>query len=421
LPNLRVSPTSSVFPYKSKEIDPIKVGKELGVSAVLLGHYAQRGDSLIINVELVDVRNNKELWGEQYPRKTSELLTTQREIAREIADNLKLKVSGQEKALAKHYTESNDAYQLYMKGRFFWNKRTAENFKKAIEQFQQATDRDPNFALAYVGLADCYLLLEEYASAPSSETLPKAKAAALRALQIDDSLGEAHTSLGLVDLLSWQFAEAEKEFKRGIELNPNYPTAHHWYSSYLLTVGRLDEAIAEIKRAQELDPLSPVISDHLAMCYFLKGDLNAGIEQCRKIIELDPNYPRAHGQLGWAYLKQGREQEAIAELQKGVEVSGRGSQELGFLGYGYGALGQRTEAMTVLRELEERYARRESLALYIAAVYAGLGDRDQAFAWLEKDFQARTGMLNVIVFRPQYDTLRDDPRCTDLLRRMGLR
>src|SRR5215471_14368312 len=227
LPNLRVSPTSSVLRYKGKEIDPIKVGSELGVSAVLSGWFTQHGDSLTINVELVDVRNNKILWGEKYDPKTSELLTTQREIARAIADNLKLKVSGQERALAKHYTESNDAYQLYMKGRFYWNKRTAENFKKAIEQFQQATNRDPNFALAYVGLADCYLLLEEYASAPSSETLPKAKAAALRALQIDDSLGEAHTSLGLVDLLSWQFAEAEKEFKRGIELNLNYPTAHH--------------------------------------------------------------------------------------------------------------------------------------------------------------------------------------------------
>src|SRR5215471_11572505 len=227
LPNLRVSPTSSVLRYKGKEIDPIKVGNELGVSAVLSGWFTQHGDSLTINVELVDVRNNKILWGEKYDPKSSELLTTQREIARAIADNLKLKVSGQERALAKHYTESNDAYQLYMKGRFYWNKRTAENFKKAIEQFQQATNRDPNFALAYVGLADCYLLLEEYASAPSSETLPKAKAAALRALQIDDSLGEAHTSLGLVDLLSWQFAEAEKEFKRGIELNLNYPTAHH--------------------------------------------------------------------------------------------------------------------------------------------------------------------------------------------------
>ena len=421
LPNLKVSPTSSVFRYKGKEIDPIKVGNDLGVSAVLSGRIIQRGDSLTISVELVDIRNNKLLWGEKYDRKTSELLATQREIAREIVDNLKLKVSPQERGLAKHYTESNEAYQLYLKGRFYWNKRTGENLKKAIEQFQQAADGDPTFALAYVGLADSYSLLEEYAGTPSSETLPKARAAALRALQIDDSLGEAHTSLGTINMSSWQFGEAEKEFKRGIELNPNYPTAHHWYSFHLYALGRLDEAMAEAKRAQQLDPLSPVIGDNLGIYYFLKGDLNAVIEQCKKNIELDPNYPRAHSHLGWAYLKEGREQEAMGELQKAVEVSGRGGQELGYLGYGYGALGKRTEAIAVLKELGERYARRESPAMYIAAVYAGLGEKDQAFAWLEKDFQARSGILDLVTMRPNYDTLWSDPRYTDLLRRMGLR
>jgi TolB-like protein/Tfp pilus assembly protein PilF len=421
LPNLKVSPTSSVFRYKGQEIDPIKVGNDLGVNAVLSGRINQHSDSLTISAELVDVRNKKLLWGEHYDRKTSELLATQREIAREIVDNLRLNVSPQERGFAKHYTESNEAYQLWMKGRFYWNKRTGESLKKAVEQFQQAVEKDPNFALAYTGLADCYSLLEEYAGTPASETLPKARAAALRALQIDDSLAEAHTSLAYVDQQSWQFGEAEKEFKRGIELNPNYPTAHHWYGTFLSFTGRTDEAMTEFKRAQQLDPLSPIIGVNVGNVYLLKGDLDAATEEYKKVIELDPNFPRALDDLGYIYLKKGKEQEAIDELEKAAKVSGRASDALGYLGYGYGALGKRTEAMAVLRELEERYARRESPATNLAAVYAGLGDKDQAFAWLEKDFQARTGLLMFITLLPDYDTLRNDPRYTDLLRRMGLR
>jgi serine/threonine protein kinase/tetratricopeptide (TPR) repeat protein len=421
LPNLKVSPTSSVFRYKGKDVDPIKVGNELGVSAVLSGRITQRGDNLTISAELVDVRYNKLLWGEQYDRKTSELLATQREIAREIADNLRLKVSPQERGLAKHYTDSNEAYQLYLKGRFYWNRRTAEGLKKCIEQFQQAVDKDPSFALAYVGLADCYTPLEEYAGTPSSQTLPVARAAAMRALQLDDSLAEAHTSLGYVNIHSWQFSDAEKELKRGIELNPNYPTGHLWYSIYLRSMGRLEEAMAENKRAQQLDPLSPIMVAAIAPLYNLKGDLKSGIEEVKKVIEMDPNFPLAHGYLGLAYLKQGREQDAITELQKAVELSGKSSEQLSFLGYAYGVIGKRAEALAVLRQLEERYARRESPAMFPAAVYVGLGEKNQAFDWLERDFQARTGLLVFITFYPHYDTLRDDPRYTDLLRRIGLR
>jgi TolB-like protein/Flp pilus assembly protein TadD/class 3 adenylate cyclase len=402
--------------------DLSQMAQKLGVETFLEGSVQRSADEVRVTVQLVKAQTDAHLWADTFDRKLTDIFAVESEIAKAVADTLQAKLTGsQERAISAKPTGNLEAYQFYLRGRYYWNRRTAGGLKRALDQFQQAADRDPTFALAYVGLADCYLQLEEYASTPSSETLPKARAAAQRALQIDNSLGEAHTSLGLIDVYLRQFEEAEKEYKRGIELNPSYPTAHHWYSVYLLTQGRLDEAIAEIKRAQELDPLSPVISDHLTICYFFKGDLNAGIEQCRKIIELDPNYPRAHGHLGWAYLKQGREQQVVAELQKGVEVSGGGSQELGFLGYGYGALGKRSEAMAILGELKERYARRESLAMYIAAVYTGLGDKDQAFAWLERDFQARTGMLNVIIFRPPYDTLRDDPRFADLLQRMGLR
>jgi serine/threonine protein kinase/Tfp pilus assembly protein PilF len=423
LSSLRVSPRSSVFQYKAKDTDPLKAGHDLGVRAVLTGRLLQRSDSLMVGAELIDIRDNKQIWGEQYNRKLADALAVQQEISHEISGRLRTKLTGEEqRQLTRRDTSNPDAYQSYLKGRFYWNKRTAENLKKGIEQFQLAVDKDPAYAFAYVGLADCYALLQQYASTPSSETLPKAKAAALRALQIDNSLGEAHTSLGFVNVLLWQFAEAEKEFKRAIELNPNYPTAHQWYGiPYLVDVGRLDEAMAESKRAQQLDPVSPVIRLNVVVHYFLKDDLDAAIEELKQAVELDPNLPLAHDWLACAYLKQRREQQAIAESQKGVEASGRASQELGYLGYIYGGLGKRAEAMMVLKELEERYARKESPAMYLAAVYAGLGEKDQAFAWLERDFEARTGLLTYITSQPPYDTLRGDPRYTNLLRRMGLR
>jgi tetratricopeptide (TPR) repeat protein len=305
-----------------------------------------------------------------------------------------------------------------LKGRFYWNQRTAEGFKKASEQFQQAVDKDPSFALAYVGLADSYSVMEQYAGVPSSEALPKARAAVLRALQIDDSLAEAHASLGLINEHSWQFADAEKEYKRAIELNPNYPTVHHWYALLLGATGR--DGMAEVKRAQQLDPLSAIIAANVGNHYFWRGELNAAAEEYKKAIELNPNLGLARSFLGLTYLKQGREQEAMAQLQKGVEVTGRASQELGALGYGYGVMGKRAEAVAVLRELEEKYARRESPGLYLAEVYAGLGEKDQAFAWLEKDFQARSSLL-IYVGGFALDPLRDDPRYEDLQRRVGLR
>jgi tetratricopeptide (TPR) repeat protein len=281
-------------------------------------------------------------------------------------------------------------------------------------------DKDPTYALAYVGLADCYALLEQYAGAPASETLPKARAAAQRALQIDNSLAEAHISLAYINMFSRDYGEAEKEFKSGIALNPNYPTAHQWYGIYLRALGRADDAMVESKRARELDPLSPIISVQVCNLYMLKGEFNTAIQECNKVLELDANFPRAHDLLGWAYLKQGRQPEALAAMRRAVESSGRASQELGYLGYGYATVGNRDEATAILRELEERYARQETPGQFLAAVYAGLGDKDQAFAWLEKDFQARSGALVYITYFPVYDTLRDDPRYADLLRRMGL-
>jgi eukaryotic-like serine/threonine-protein kinase len=314
LPDLKVSPTSSVMRYKGKETDVAQIAKELDVDALMYGRLMQRGDELSISVQLIDARTEKLLWAEQYERKMSELLATQREIAAEIANKLRLKLSGDgEQKLAKKYTDNNEAYQLYLKGRFYWNKRDEENLKKAIEQFKAAADKDPNFALAFVGLADCYVILPYYSSAPTNEVLPRAKAYAERALEIDDSLGEAHSSLGYVNRLLWNWADMERELKRGIELNPNYATAHKYYGNYLGNFGRFDEAMAEYKRAQELEPLSLIISINLAEVYLQKGDLSAAVEQCQRAIDLDPNWYYARLQLALVYLKQGRSAEALAE------------------------------------------------------------------------------------------------------------
>jgi serine/threonine protein kinase/Flp pilus assembly protein TadD len=421
LQQLKVIARSTAFRFKGKDIDPQQIGRELNVRAVLTGRVRQIGDKLNVQVDLADASTGAQLWGEEYERKIADIVSIKQAIAREVTDKLRLRLSGNEQQqLARHDTTNAEAYQFYLRGRYYWNKRTAEGFKKAIEQFQQAVDNDPSFALADVGLADCYAVMEQYAGVPSSESLPKARAAVLRALQIDDSLAEAHASLGLINEHSGHFADAEKEYKRAIELNPNYPTVHHWYALLLLLTGRLDDGMAEIKRAQQLDPLSAVITANVGNHYFGRGDLNAAVEEYKKAIELNPNFGLAHSFLGLTYLKQGREQEARVELQKAVEATGRASQELGALGYGYGVMGKRAEAMAVLRELEEKYTRRESPGLYIAEVYAGLGEKDQAFVWLEKDFQARSSLLMYMDVFP-LEPLRDDPRYTDLLQRVGQR
>ena len=422
LQQLKVIARSTAFRYKGKQVDPQAVGRELKVRTVLMGVVRQLGDRLNVQVDLVDAMTGAQLWGEEYERKLADVLAVKQALVREVTEKLRLKLTGeQQQRLTQRDTTNPEAYQFYLRGRYYWNKRTAENLKKAIEQFQQAADKDPNYALAYVGLADCYLLLEDYVGTPASETYPKAKAFVQRALQLDSSLAEAHTSLAYVYSNLWQWEQAEEAFKRAIRLNPNYSTAPHWYSLYLLDLGRIDEAMAEIKRAHELDPLSLVIGTTLTYAYIAKGDVNSSIAQCKRVIDLDPNFPRAHEYLGLAYLKQGRHSEAIRELQKAVELSGRERRPLRDLGYGYAISGRRAEALAALKELEGKYEKHEAIGQDLAAVYAGLGEKDQAFAWLEKDFQARSGLLAWIRWTPPFDSLRSDPRYADLLRRMGLK
>ena len=421
LRQLKVIARSTAFRYKGKDVDPQQIGRELNVETVLMGRVQQVGDNLDVQVDLVDAASGVQLWGQEYERKTSDVLAVKQTIAREITDKLRLRLSEPEQQqLSKRDTSNAESFQFYLRGRYYWNKRSEDGIKKAIEQFQQAIDRDPNYALGYVGLADSYAQLEQYAGVPASETVPKARAAVDRALQLDDSLSEAHTSSGILNQKLWRWSDAEDELKRAISLNPNYPTAHHQYAYYFYIQRQFDDAKREIKRAYELDPLSQVISENVAMAYLLKNDFNAAIEQGRKTIELDPRFADAHYVLGFAYLKAGHAQEATAEFQQAVDLSGRAATYLGNLGYCYAVTGRRAEALGILKELEEKYSKGRSTGQFLAGVYAGLGDKNQAFAWLEKDYQQRSGQLPTIAWRLHFESLRSDPRYADLLRRMGL-
>jgi len=421
LQQLKVIARSTAFRYKGKDPDPQELGRDLNVRAVLMGQVRQMGDALNIQVDLVDATTGAQLWGEEYDRKVSDVLSIKQAIARLVTEKLRVRLTGEdEQHLVRRDTTNTEAYQYYLRGRYSWNKRTADGIRKAIEQFQQSIDRDPNFALAYVGLADCYVLMEEYTGAPSSESLPKARAAVDRALQIDDSLAEAHTTSAFIYEIQWRWTEAESEYKLAISLNPNYPTAHHWLSVYYQMKRQFDDQLREIKLAQELDPLSPIIGENVSEAYFLKNDFNSAIEQSKKVLELDPSFPYSYRNLGYAHLKLRRYEAATAEFQKAVELSGRASDYLSALGYCYAVTGKRDEALAILKELEERYARRESAGLYLASVYAGLDDKDQAFAWLEKDFEQRSGVLAFITWWFPLEDLRSDSRYADLVRRMGL-
>ncbi len=418
IPKLRVMARSTVFRYKGRETDPQEVGRDLNVRAVLTGRVLQLGDRLIIKAELVNVADGSQLWGEQYNRELSDIFALQEEIAQQISEKLRIKLTGEEKKrLTKRYTENTEAYQFYLKGRFYWNKRTSEAAKKGIEYFEQAIEKDPNYALAYAGLADSYALLGGYDVLRPKDSYPRARAAATKALEIDDTLAEAHTSIARIRMaFDWDWLAAEREFKRAIELNPNYATAHHWYGMYLVRMGRFDEALSEIKQAQKLDPLSLIINADMGAPLFFARQYDQAIEQHRKTLEMDLNFPPTHLRLGAAYEQKGMYQEAIAEYQRAIELSGDNTKTSVVLGYAYAVSGRRAEAQKELDQLKE-----QSNSPYdIAMIYTALGDKEQAFEWLEKAYEDRSGGLVFLKVDPGLDSLRSDPRFADLLRRVGL-
>jgi TolB-like protein/Tfp pilus assembly protein PilF len=422
LPGVKVIANASSLRYKGKDVDPQEVARTLGVEAILTGRISQRSDKLLISVELIRADDKTQIWGEQYDRKDSDLLSVQREIAKEITSNLRLKLSGEEQGrLTKHYTENPEAFQLYLKGRFYWNKRTGDDAKKAVAYFQQAIEKDPNYARAYAGLADSYQLLNLFADASPQEVFPKAKETAKRALEIDDTLAEAHTSLASsLFYYDRNFPEAQREYLRAIELNPNYATAHHWYGiTYLAKTERFDEAISELKRALELDPLSIVINADLGNTYIQAHQYDQAIEQLRKTVEMDQNFYFAHWQLGVAFEMKGDSQAAIAEYQKARQLNGD-PWVLALLGHYFAASGQRDEALKILSQLKDISKQRFVWAYGFALIYAGLNEKDQAFQWLEKSYEARESRITRLKVDPFFDSLHSDPRYADLIHRIGL-
>jgi serine/threonine protein kinase/tetratricopeptide (TPR) repeat protein len=423
LPGIRVVSRNSAFRYKGKNVDSKTVGRELSVRAVLTGRIVQHGDDLSISTDLVDTQIDRELWGERYNRKISDLAAVQEEISRQISTKLRLRLTGEEKRrMTRGLTGNSEAYRFYLKGRYFWNKRTQQDTQKAIQYFQQAIEKEPAYASAYAGLSDCYVL--PYAPVQRRERIPRARAAAAKALELDDTLAEAHTSLAFALMSDYDWSAAKNEFRRSLELNPNYPTAHHWYAQYLSAMGRLDEAVAEAKEAERLDPLSPIIGWNVGSMLTFARKYDQAIEQFKRVLELDPNSFQAlngvatarelHGdyenslddrEAAYSVFTKTAEDKAkihadVAELRKALRNSGKN---------GY----YRAVAKIFLRQSEpDPYV--------IAIAYSGLGDKDKAFEWLEKMFEAHEYAILLLKVDPYFDPLHSDPRFADLLRRMGL-
>jgi len=422
LPKLEVVPRSTVFRYKGKEVDTSKVGKEFKVHAVLMGRVVARGDNLNISTELVDVRTNRQIWGEQYSRKLADLASVQGEIAREISDKLRLRLSGEDvQRLARRQTQNSEAYQLYLQGRFHWNKRTLEGMQQSIDLFQQAISKDSTYALAHAGLADAFALLADYNVLPAKEVMPRAKTAATRALELDDKLAEAHASLGWAKLMhDWAWADAEREFQRALHLNVNYATARQWNAEFLALRGRFDEALAEVQRAQQAEPASLAINRAVASTFYYARKYDQSIDQARKTILLDPSFVGGHLILGRALAQKGSAAEAVAEFQKAFELSQGDSNELAALGHSYAVAGRAPEARKTLQELKDRASQTYVQPVWIALIHAALGEKDAAFEWLEKAYGDRSGWLVYLKSDPLFQPLRSDARFTELARRVGL-
>ena len=423
LPHLKVMSRDSAFMYKGKDTDARTVGQALGVRAVFKGRVMQRGDDLEISAELVDARDNSHIWGQQYSRKSSDIFALQGELAKEMTSMLRMRLTGEdEKRMAKSYTVNPEAYQAYLKGRYWWNKRTEEGLNKGIEYFRQAIEKDPTYAVAYAGLADCYSSLAEYNIVLPKEAFPRANEAALKALEIDDTLAEAHTSLAKIKTAyDWDRSGADREFRRAIELNPSYATAHQWYGEALGQMGRLNEAVAQYKRALELDPLSLVINRNMGFIFIVEREYDQAIEQERKTLEIEPNFGGARYLLGQAYILKSLYKEAIAEAEKDVLISPRSVDALSWLGYTYAVAGRRAEALKVLDKLAQLSKQMHVPPSYMAAIHVGLVEKDKAFEWLEKGYEERSiGFGFGINPDPIWDPLRSDPRFADLLRRMNL-
>jgi eukaryotic-like serine/threonine-protein kinase len=420
---LRVISRTSVMRYKETKKPLPEIARELNVEGIVEGSVQRSGERVRISAQLIYAPRDTHLWGRNYDRELRDVLALESSVAQAIAEEIQVKLTPQEQAhLAATRQVNPQAYEAYLKGRYEWNERTAESLRRGITFFEQAVARDPRYALAYAGLADSYFALAYSAEVlPPREAMPRARAAVQQALALDETLAEAHATLGAIKLFyDWDWARAQNEFERAIALQPGYATAHHWYGLYLGWMGRMPEATAELARAQELDPLSLIISANVAWTYSLARDYDRAIAQLRRTLELDPNFWAAHWDLGDCYLALGRSPEAIAELRKAVDLSAGSTGALAMLGYAYGTTGERAKAEKVLQELNQLGRSRYVSPADLAMVEFGLGHRDQAFARLEKAYQDRARFLVTLKVEPSLDRFRADPRLQDLLHRMHL-
>ena len=423
LQQLRVIARPTAFHYKRKDVEPRRVGRELGAAAVLTGKVRQMQDALSVQVDLVDTATGAQIWGARYDRKIADLVAIKQAIAQEVTAKLKLKLSGEEqRRLVKRDSTNAEAYQFYLRGRYFWNKRTSDGIKQAIEHFQQSVERDPNFALGYVGLADSYTGLTFYNFAAPHEAMPKAKESAIKALTLDDTLAEAHATLAHILInYDWNSSAAEKEFKRSIELNPEYATAHQWYAIHFLTAtGRLEEAVQEMKKALELDPASLVMNTFMGATLSYTGRYDEAIDQCRRTIQMDPNFAVAHWHLGLAYEQKQLLDEAIEEFRKAISLSGGSPLMKAALARAYAKAQKTHEANEMLNELNELAKRQYASAYELATIYVALGNNEEAFQLLAKAYAEHSFHLVNLNVSPHFKSVRSDPRFQDLVQRLGL-
>jgi len=420
LPNLRVIAASTMARYRGAPIDPQKVGRQLGVRAVLTGTLAQRGHVVAIDTELVDVEDGSRLWGAHLERPVSDIFAVQDEISREIARGMRLRLTGEERSrLERRTTESVEAYTLYLKGRYFWNKRNEKGFDDAIECFRAAIELDPSYALAYTGLADCFALegSMEYGIAPPNEAMPKARAAATKALEIDPEQAEAHASLGLVLWeYDWKRNNAKRELRRAIELSPGYATAHQWLAEMLAEEGRAEEAWREIQRAQELDPLSLAIATDLGLLSYYQRDYEVAVQYLRAALAMDPKFHQASLALGLTYLQQGEQGKAVEVLRAANQAVGGAPSTMAALGFACALAGRTGEARVLLDSLLAASKEHYIPSFYVAGIYLGLGDRGRTFEWFDHACTEHCDMLGTLKVDPAFDPIRGDPRFASLLR-----
>jgi TolB-like protein/Flp pilus assembly protein TadD/predicted Ser/Thr protein kinase len=419
--SLRVIPRSTVFRYKGKDTDLAEIAKELDVRAIVSGRVLQRGDTLSVQAELIDTESNAQIWGGRYEKKLVDALALQKEISDEISAKLRPGSTQVASRNAPAMTDNAEAYQLYLKGRYHWNKRTGDGIEKALDYFQQAVAKDPDFALAHVGVADTYLIMEQYSDRPAAEGTDKAEVSIRRALALDEGIAEAHASLGAIHQNRRQWAQSDAEFRRSIELKPDYPTARHWYNIMLRFSGKIDEAYEQVMVAQRLDPLSMIIGVNVVDVLMLKGRDDEALATAEKYMEIDPNFPQLLGIISELYSRAGRHQEAIASAKKAVELSGGTIEQTSALGNAYAAAGDRARAEEILRSLENRVNRGEGDSYHLASLYLRLGDRDRAIAALERALEKQSGMVVGMNADVRLTSLRTDPRFQAMARSMGIR